>query len=75
MYDAARKRAHIDVPSAKQEVLLVNVMDGSIMEGSITTPYFFRNGRWVTPPVKAWYEAGADSGGNDGTSRRWALER
>ena len=72
MYDTARERAHID---ANSEVLLVNENDGSIMEGSITTSYFFRNGRWVTPPVKAQYEDGADSGGNDGTSRRWALER
>lgn len=47
------------------EILLVNAQ-GEIMEGSITTPYFFRNGRWVTPPTT--------SGGNDGTTRRWALE-
>lgn len=37
------------------------------MEGSITTPYFWRGERWVTPS--------ADSGGNLGTTRRWALER
>ena len=36
------------------------------MEGSITTPYFFRGGEWVTPP--------AADGGNVGTTRRWALE-
>lgn len=47
------------------EILLVNTQ-GEIMEGSITTPYFFRKGRWVTPP--------ATSGGNIGTTRRWALE-
>ena len=47
------------------EILLVNTQD-DIMEGSITTPYFFRGGRWVTPP--------ATSGGNIGTTRRWALE-
>jgi len=47
------------------EILLVNTQ-GEIMEGSITTPYFFRNGRWITPP--------AASGGNIGTTRRWALE-
>lgn len=75
MYDAARQRAHIDIPSAKKEVLLVSDTDGSIMEGSITTPYFFRNGRWVTPPVNAEYSVNGDSGGNDGTSRRWAMER
>ncbi|KAM7184286.1 Aminotransferase, class IV [Naviculisporaceae sp. PSN 640] len=74
MYDSARQRAHIDVPSAKKEVLLMNDIDGSVMEGSITTPYFFRNGRWVTPPVNAQYSVKGDSGGNDGTSRRWAIE-
>jgi len=47
------------------EILLVNTQ-GEIMEGSITTPYFFRNGRWITPP--------AASGGNIGTTRKWALE-
>jgi len=47
------------------EILLVNTQ-GEIMEGSITTPYFFRNGIWVTPP--------ATSGGNIGTTRSWALE-
>ena len=46
------------------EILLVNT-EGEIMEGSITTPYFFRGGRWVTPP--------STSGGNIGTTRRWAL--
>ncbi|KAM7223382.1 Aminodeoxychorismate lyase [Rhypophila decipiens] len=74
MYDGARQRAHIDVPSAKKEVLLVSEVDGSIMEGSVTTPYFYKNHKWVTPPVSSQYTSGADSGGNDGTSRRWALE-
>lgn len=36
------------------------------MEGTLTTPYFFRCGSWVTPK--------ATSGGNIGTTRRWALE-
>lgn len=36
------------------------------MEGSITTPYFARKGKWVTPPTA--------HGGNVGTTRRWALE-
>lgn len=36
------------------------------MEGSITTPYFLRGERWVTPI--------ASQGGNLGTTRRWALE-
>lgn len=48
------------------EVLLVNT-EHNVMEGSITTPYFYRRGRWVTPP--------AADGGNVGTTRRWALEK
>lgn len=48
------------------EVLLVNT-DHNVMEGSITTPYFYRRGTWVTPP--------AAHGGNVGTTRRWALEK
>lgn len=35
-------------------------------EGSLTSVYFARGGRWVTPPV--------DSGGQAGTTRRWALD-
>lgn len=51
-----------DLPA---EILLVSA-DGDVMEGSITTPYFWRGGRWVTPA--------ASQGGNIGTTRRWALE-
>ncbi len=40
--------------------------ENEVMEGSITTPYFWRRGRWVTPPESA--------GGNIGTTRRYALE-
>ncbi|KAI1303443.1 putative 4-amino-4-deoxychorismate protein [Xylaria venustula] len=75
MYDEARSRAGINSPADKIEVLLVNKNDGSVMEGSITTPYFWRNGRWVTPPVAREFNADQGSGGNNGTSRRWALER
>lgn len=48
------------------EVLLVNV-NHQVMEGSITTPYFLRGNKWVTPS--------AAHGGNVGTTRRWALEK
>jgi branched-subunit amino acid aminotransferase/4-amino-4-deoxychorismate lyase len=51
--------------SIPSEVLLVNIHH-QVMEGSITTPYFLRGKRWVTPP--------AAHGGNVGTTRRWALE-
>lgn len=40
--------------------------DSEVMEGSITTPYFWRRAQWVTPPASA--------GGNIGTTRRYALE-
>ena len=72
-YDAVRK--YIPTAEGKSmieeemkgstEILLVNE-EGNVMEGSITTPYFWRGGRWVTPRE-------AD-GGNKGTTRRWALE-
>ncbi|KAI1429167.1 putative 4-amino-4-deoxychorismate protein [Xylaria sp. FL1777] len=75
MYEGARHRAGINNPADKREVLLVNQNDGSIMEGSITTPYFWRNDRWVTPPVATEFNIAQGSGGNSGTSRRWALER
>jgi 4-amino-4-deoxychorismate lyase len=74
MYDAARKRAGITGPELK-EVLLVNSDSGVIMDGSISTVYFWRNGRWVTPPVPPKYGKESGSGGLDGTTRRWALER
>lgn len=47
------------------EILLVNA-NGNIMEGSITTPYFLRKDKWVTPSTT--------SGGNMGTTRRYGLE-
>ncbi|KAI0538819.1 putative 4-amino-4-deoxychorismate protein [Xylaria digitata] len=75
MYEGARHRASINNIADKKEVLLVNKDDGSIMEGSITTPYFWRNGRWVTPPVAREFNLAQGSGGNSGTTRRWALER
>ncbi|KAL2268753.1 hypothetical protein VTJ83DRAFT_3599 [Remersonia thermophila] len=73
-YDGARQRAQISLPDSK-EVLIVNAADGSVMEASIATPYFWRDGRWVTPAVSPEYSADKGNGGQDGTSRRWALER
>ncbi|RDW74381.1 uncharacterized protein DSM5745_07043 [Aspergillus mulundensis] len=70
-YTAARGRAGIATPQDNAEVLLVNPR-GEIMEGSITTPYFRRRDHarrdgpaWITPPLS--------SGGNAGTTRRYAL--
>ncbi|UNI15847.1 Aminodeoxychorismate lyase [Purpureocillium takamizusanense] len=74
MYDAARERANIR-PGEMKEVLVINRDDQSVMEGTTTTPYFWRDGRWVTPPVAAKFSWEDGSGGQDGTSRRWALER
>ncbi|KAK4150985.1 aspartic peptidase domain-containing protein [Chaetomidium leptoderma] len=73
-YDGARQRAQINLPDMK-EVLIVNEANGAVMEGSITTPYFWRGGRWVTPIVSQEYSLEKGSGGQNGTSRRWALER
>lgn len=75
MYDQARVRAGLKPTDATQEVLIVDEATGSIMEGSLTTPYFLRRGRWVTPPVAEKFSTDDGSGGQDGTTRRWALER
>ncbi|KAI1380909.1 aminotransferase [Hypoxylon crocopeplum] len=73
MYNDARKRAQLS-PGDKKELLLINE-DGHIMEGTISTPYFWKDGKWVTPPVPRQFDISEGSGGNDGTTRRWALER
>lgn len=75
MYDEARRRAGLKPTDATKEVLIVDEASGSIMEGSLTTPYFWRGGRWVTPPVFERFSTEMGSGGQDGTTRRWALER
>ncbi|KAJ9156456.1 Aminodeoxychorismate lyase [Pleurostoma richardsiae] len=74
MYDEARRRASLKVTDTS-EVLIVNELNGTVMEGSVTTPYFWRDDRWVTPPVSHKYTPEVGSGGQDGTTRRWALER
>jgi len=67
MYNSARERVGIQDMAEKREVLLVAGQEGEIMEGSLTSPYFWRNGKWTTPPVS--------SGGQIGTTRRWALDQ
>jgi len=64
-YDRARKAAGISSLTCQQEVLLYS-RDGHIMDASITSPYFYRDGQWATPS--------ASCGGQHGTTRRWALE-
>ncbi|KAJ5240126.1 hypothetical protein N7468_004745 [Penicillium chermesinum] len=73
-YNAARLRVGINSPTETAEVLMVN-RNGEVMEGSITTPYFRSRGStqsesrpsWITPPLS--------SGGNAGTTRRYALDQ
>lgn len=66
LYDRARRSANIvHEPPTLAEVLLFNPQN-EVMECSLSTPYFFRNGQWVTPPLS--------SGGNAGVTRRLTLE-
>ena len=67
MYDSARVNVGIKEFTEPREVLLVSDKDGAIMEGSLTSVYFWRDGQWVTPKVQ--------DGGQIGTTRRWALEK
>ncbi|KAE9378115.1 hypothetical protein N431DRAFT_500817 [Stipitochalara longipes BDJ] len=67
MYTTARERAGIKDLTEKKEVLIISEKDGEIMEGSLTSVFFWRDGKWTTPPVS--------SGGQIGTTRRWALEK
>ena len=66
MYDYARLSAGIQSFQDAKEVLLFN-SDGEIMDASITTPYFYRNGEWVVPAVPC--------GGQMSVTRRWAVEQ
>lgn len=64
-YDAARARAGIADYAAPAEVLMQDDK-GMLSEGSLTTVYVRRGGRWITPD--------RTSGTNMGTTRSWALE-
>jgi 4-amino-4-deoxychorismate lyase len=52
MYDQSRQRALPDNPAgpAHREVMLYNEVN-ELTEGTLTSLYLFRGGRWVTPPV------------------------
>ncbi|KAH7412356.1 hypothetical protein DE146DRAFT_276736 [Phaeosphaeria sp. MPI-PUGE-AT-0046c] len=52
MYDDSRDRALSGIPggSAQYEVMLYNEVN-ELTEGSYTSLYLYRGGRWVTPPV------------------------
>lgn len=66
VYTAARMACNLpaDPTADPVEVLLWNSA-GELMEGSLTSVYRKRKRRWVTPAAKC--------GGNDGTTRRWAI--
>jgi 4-amino-4-deoxychorismate lyase len=66
LYDSARLRINLTSFTERREVLLISTKEGEIMEGSLTTPFFWRNGSWITPKVGC--------GGQIGTTRRWAIE-
>lgn len=65
MYNYARHCAGIQSYQDAKEVLLYN-KDWFVMDGSITTPYFYRDGKWITPHTEC--------GGQQGTTRRWAID-
>lgn len=66
VYGRSRIDAGIMNFAQPKEVLLFTP-DNMVLDGSICTPYFYRNGQWVTPESSA--------GGLQGTTRRWALEQ
>lgn len=79
-YDAARARSVPAAPTTTtpagtlHEVLLWNSV-GEMTEGSFTSAYFYRGGRWVTPPVgvpnnvssSSSEKAGGEEEGEDAT--------
>ncbi|KAK7535168.1 uncharacterized protein J3D65DRAFT_630320 [Phyllosticta citribraziliensis] len=79
-YDAARVRSipKALLPGTAHEVLLWNSV-GEVIEGTFTSVYLFRGGRWVTPPVggpgilpdneRASKDEGQESAGDEGELR------
>ncbi|KAF1982705.1 hypothetical protein K402DRAFT_339783 [Aulographum hederae CBS 113979] len=67
-YDASRSRTLDPGASTPLHEVLIFTPSGLVIEGSMTSVYFFRRGRWVTPPVEL------GKGGQRGTTRRWALD-
>lgn len=65
-YDRARANVGIASFADLKEVLL-HRSDSKIFDGSLSTPYVFRHGKWITPT--------ASDGGQQGVTRRWALSR
>jgi 4-amino-4-deoxychorismate lyase len=65
MYTDARERVGFTSMAEPNEVIMFSP-NGEVMEGSLTSVYLSLDGKWVTPPLS--------SGGQGGTTRRWALE-
>lgn len=66
VYDAARSRAAITrYPPTSYEVLLYNTSN-EITEASLSSVYFYRGGRWITPA--------AECGGNMSVTKRLMLQ-
>ncbi|KAF1959575.1 hypothetical protein CC80DRAFT_590789 [Byssothecium circinans] len=72
VYDNACARFAAVLPSSFGGEVLIWDAEGEVLEGTYTSVYFWRGGRWVTPPVATGPEVWK---GHKGTSRRWALER
>lgn len=67
VYDAARSRADITrYPPTSYEVLLYNPSN-EITEASLSSVYFYRGGRWITPA--------AECGGNMSVTKRLMLQQ
>ncbi|KIW43501.1 uncharacterized protein PV06_04598 [Exophiala oligosperma] len=65
-YDLARERAKISKsPPGECEVLLFNPRQ-EIMEASLCTVYFYRNGKWIVPS--------SETGGMNSATKLWALD-
>jgi len=67
MYTLARERVGIESMTDPKEVFIISDEGGQVMEGSLTSVFFWRGEKWVTPPIS--------SGGQAGTTRRWLLEK
>jgi 4-amino-4-deoxychorismate lyase len=79
MYDEAQERtlpeARVDLQQYAEHDVLMYDEDGFVSETSRCTPYFWRDGTWVTPAVSNADAKAKDMlGGQRGSTRRWALK-
>lgn len=75
-YDAARRHAKLDDYSSLDEVMLLaadgEVDGGSVMDGSISSIYIFRDDRWTTPSETLGCQLGVTR--RLALSNRWCIE-